>query len=517
MMATIQDQDVNELLKSVPFTGTNQEDVNVADLLKNAQTPKPEPLSWGDVGVQAIRNTPRGLVNLGEGIAHAVTHPVETGMGLLDIGAGALKNLTPQHIADWIDTHDPNAAAGKRAVSTADALGAIYKQRYGSSEGFKQALANDPVEIVNDLLTFVSPTGALKKGATATGKLGADVLGLTTGVGKENVVNAFKSGYKGDKSFWQNLTGQAPMTEVLDTAKQNLDQLRATKNAEYRSGMVDIKNDKSVLDFKDIDKAVNEAEKFTTYKGQIKNQRGAEIHKEIKDAVDEWKSLNPAEYHTPEGLDALKQKINGVVENVPYDQKTARTVGNQVYNAVKETIKKQAPTYHEVMKDYAGASDQIKEIERALSLKDTASADTAMRKLQSLTRNNVNTNYGNRLSLAKQLEEQGGQPFINALSGQAMNSTIPRGLAGQGGAIGTIGSAFLSGNPMAIAALPFQSPKVVGAAGYGLGKTAKSIREIADEIGATPANTALMMNLMLNQKKTTQEPTDLGTINVRGQ
>ena len=505
-MATFsEEQDVNELLRSAPYTQAPDNEVNVVDLLKNAQPPKPEPLSWGDVGIQAVRNVPKGLVNLGESVAHAVTHPIETGMGLLDIGAGTLKNLTPQHIADWIDKHDPNAMAAKRAVSTADALGSIYKQRYGSGEGFKQALANDPVDVVNDLLTLVSPTGAIKKGATATGKLGAEALGLTTGVGKENVLNAVKSGYTGDKSFYKNLTGQVPMTEVLDTAKQNLDQLRSTKNAEYRSGMVDIKNDKSVLDFKDIDKAVKDAEKFVTYKGQIKNQRGAEIHKEIADVVDEWKALNPTEYHTPEGLDALKQKINGVVENVPYDQKTARTVGNQVYNAVKDTIKKQAPTYHEVMKDYASASDQIKEIERALSLKDTASADTAMRKLQSLTRNNVNTNYGNRLSLAKQLEQQGGQPFINALSGQAMSSTFPRGLVGQGGALGTLGTAFMGGNPGAIAALPFQSPKFVGATGYGLGKTAKTVKEIADEIGATPANTALMMNLMLNQKKIKQK------------
>ena len=43
--------------------------------------------------------------------------------------------------------------------------------------------------------------------------------------------------------------------------------------------------------------------------------------------------------------------------------------------------------------DLKDLKEAIKEIEKALSLNNRASADTAMRKLQSLTRNNVYTNY----------------------------------------------------------------------------------------------------------------------------
>jgi vacuolar-type H+-ATPase subunit I/STV1 len=177
----------------------------------------------------------------------------------------------------------------------------------------------------------------------------------------------------------------------------------AQKAADYRSGMVNIKGDKAVLGFGGIDKAVQDASGMVSFKGQVKNSKGADVVQKIADEVANWKTLNPADFHTPEGLDALKQKIGGIVESIPFEEKTARMVGGKVYSAIKGEITTQAPTYAKVMKDYSDASDQIKEIERALSLGDKASADTAMRKLQSLSRNNVNTNYGNRLKLAQEL------------------------------------------------------------------------------------------------------------------
>jgi hypothetical protein len=193
--------------------------------------------------------------------------------------------------------------------------------------------------------------------------------------------------------------------------------------------------------------------------------------------LDEWKALDPAEFHTPEGLDALKQKLGGVLESIPFQEKTARLAAGKIYNATKAEIEKQAPTYAKVMKDYQAASEQISEIERALSLGNKASADTAMRKLQSLMRNNVQTNYGNRLNLANSLEQQGGVELMPSLSGQALNSWTPRSLSGQLGA-GATAAATMLHNPLALAALPFQSPRLVGTAAYGLGRVAGTAQNV---------------------------------------
>jgi len=184
--------------------------------------------------------------------------------------------------------------------------------------------------------------------------------------------------------------------------------------------------------------------------------------------VDEWKTLDPAQFHTPEGLDALKQKLGGILEGIPFEEKTARTAANKVYNATKSEIEAQAPTYAKVMKGYQAASDQISEIERALSLGKKASNDTAMRKLQSLMRNNVQTNYGNRLTLANALEDKGGVDLLPSLAGQALSSVTPRSLSGQIGAGATMFNAM--SNPLSLAALPLQSPRLVGSLAYGAGR-----------------------------------------------
>lgn len=306
---------------------------------------------------------------------------------------------------------------------------------------------------------------AIGRGISTAAK---NTLGMTTGVGAEPISQAFKAGKAGNKTFLDNLKGDVQLTDVLDSAKSGLQAMNAAKQAEYRSGMVPIKGDQSVLSLAGISNAVDDASKVATYKGQVKNESANAAVEKMRAVVDEWKALDPTQFHTPEGLDALKQKLGGILEGIPFNEKSARMAAGKVYNATKSEIESQAPTYAKVMKGYQTASDQISEIERALSLGDRASKDTAMRKLQSLMRNNVQTNYGNRLSLANTLESQGGVELLPALSGQALNSWTPRSLSGQIGSGATALTAL--SNPLALGALPFQSPRLVGSLAYGAGR-----------------------------------------------
>jgi cytochrome c551/c552 len=156
---------------------------------------------------------------------------------------------------------------------------------------------------------------------------------------------------------------------------------------------------------------------------------------------------------------------------------TAYSVGKQVYDSVKNQISTQAPEYSKVMKNYTDASDQIKEIERALSLGNTASADTAMRKLQSLMRNNVNTNYGQRLELAKQLEAMGGNEIMPALAGQALSSKLPRGLQGAANIPSSYMAFGVGGPALAAIDLAASSPRLVGEAAYKYGQMANALNK----------------------------------------
>jgi hypothetical protein len=275
---------------------------------------------------------------------------------------------------------------------------------------------------------------------------------------------------------------KVPSLQVLDDAKSNLAQMNADKMKEYRSGMVNIKNDKTVLDFTGIDNALKNAESMAYYKGKIKDKTAANVLEDMKKKVDDWKNSNPAEYHTPEGMDALKQTLWESFGKLGREEERAFSAGKQVYDSVKSEIGKQAPTYAQVMKGYSESSDLINEIERTLSLGDKASADTAMRKLQSLMRNNVNTNYGQRVSLAQELSKAGGIDLMPALAGQAMNSLTPRGLQGASN-VPTAYLAYGAGGPaLAAADVLSSSPRVVGETAYKYGQMAGALNKGAEAV-----------------------------------
>ena len=124
---------------------------------------------WSDIPMEAVTNLPASAGKFVGGLYEAVTSPVQTVKGLLDIGAGALQNITPKVVKDFVNRFETTPEAAQRAVNTANAVGGEYAKRYGSVEGFKEALATDPVGVVSDFSTLL--TG----GAAATGKVAPTV------------------------------------------------------------------------------------------------------------------------------------------------------------------------------------------------------------------------------------------------------------------------------------------------------------------------------------------------------
>lgn len=440
-----------------------------------------EQLTGKEVVSQAIQNFPSSFRNVATGAYEAITSPLQTGKTLLDIGAGGLQNILPESIVQAI-------GEDKASRDVANQVGQMYVKRYGSVENAKKTIANDPAGFMSDVsavlttgggvipqlgkaASFVDPLSLAAKTVGTVGKAAAPVLGMTTGAGSEAIKQAYGAGKAGGtaaEQFRGNITGTAPMTDVLDMAKQNLANMNAAKQAEYRSGMTNIKNDKTVLDFSGIDNALQQAQNKTSYKGKVVNERAAKELGDVQAIVEDWKNQTPNEYHTPEGLDALKQRIGDVLEGIPYEQKQARSAVKGVYDSIKAEIVKQAPAYANVMKDYSNASELIKEIEKSLSLGQKTTADTALRKLQSIMRSNVNTNFGQRLKLGQELGA-GGQDILPALAGQSLSELTPKGIQ-RATSIPAAYGAFSAGGPLAAGtSLLTSSPRLMGEAAYGAG------------------------------------------------
>ena len=425
-----------------------------------------------DAGLQSMGAEPDSMMYKGGKLAGEIAGTAGTG-NVLALGAKGM-GAAPT-VVNALRT-------GGMATGGGQTLGRELATRAGAGAlvgGAQTAMVDPDVEKIGYGLALGGGLPIATKVAGAAGSMlknGAagvtnNVLGMATGTGAESVRTAYQSGKAGATGFLDNMRGNVPATDVLDSAKAALGQMRLDRAAQYKNGMAGVSADKSVIDFAPIDKAVSAIQSMGNYKGQVINKNSAGTVDEISGLVNQWKSLNPAEYHTPEGLDALKQAISDVRDTTQFGT-AARKAADTAYNAVKNEITAQAPTYAKVMKDYSAASEALSEVEKALSLGNKTSADTAMRKLQSLMRNNVNTNYGNRLGLAKTLESNGAD-LLAPIAGQAMSSYTPRGLSGLAASGG--GIAALATNPAALAALPATSPRLVGEAAYKLGAANRGI------------------------------------------
>lgn len=531
--------DYNELLKkyggsvvsSQPEAQPAATDANIQALIEKfgGQVQQPKEMGVGEMLGQAAYNLPSSTMRVLKETAQAITNPIESAKTVLDLGAGLLQNTLPESVVQFV-------GEDKKSRDLARNVGQFYADRYGSVEAAKQAFAQDPAGVLADASTvlgvggaalpgkvgavvsktgrMVDPLNVAAKATTSTanlaGKLASESLGVTTGAGGESIRQAFKAGQAGGekaKQFRENISGNVEMTDALDSAKQALANMQAEKQRVYRVDMASVNKDKNILSFEDVDNSLRAANERVKYKGQVKNKAAADKVAEVQKKIDDWKSLDPNEFHTPEGLDALKQSIGDTLESIPFEQKNARAVVGGVYNSIKSTISKQAPTYEKVMRDYQNASESIKEIERSLSLGKKASADTAMRKLQSLMRDNVNTNYGQRVKLAKMLEESGGSEFMPALAGQSLQKITPRGIQGGLAPVGQIGAYSVGGLPAAAGLAAVSSPRLVGEAAYGTGLLTRPVAKQAGAVAEVLSNEDIqrLANLMYQ----TQQPKGL--------
>jgi hypothetical protein len=454
-----------------------------------------------DVAGAAITNFPASAYKLGKQTYEAITSPLETADVITKLGAGLLQQVLPDELVDTI-------GRDQESIDLAKKVGEMYVQKYGSIEGFKSAFANDPAGIISDVgllvglgaasipgkaapvlqagttiprvkragqitSQYTDPLGATLGVATAGGKLTAEVLGATTGVGGTPIREAFEAGAEGGKRgelFQESMRGKRDPAAVVADAMENLSQLRRRRNEQYRQSMAQgVLKDPTTLNFAGIDAALQRGFDRFSFGGKVTNQQGASAVASVKKLVDEWKAGNPGQFHTVEGFDALKQAIYEIQDTLPMEAKNARAAIGDIYNAVKSDIVKQAPDYGKVMKGYEEASQLIREIEKTLSLNPTATIDTKLRKLQSIMRNNVNTNYGQRVKLVDEIE---GQPNLlkPQLAGQSLEQATPRGIQSATQPMAVASTGFFQGIPEAIGLATASSPRLVGEMAYKLGQ-----------------------------------------------
>ena len=459
-------------------------------------------ITWGDVGRGAIETFPEAAKQYGQDIWTAVSSPIDTAMAVGRVAIGAVQKLIPGE-QDY--------------EADADAVGRFFADRYGGMENIKRTIATDLPGFMADASTVLTagagaaarvpslagqvakaagtagammePVSLVAKAAKVAGKsLGkpfAHALGWSTGAKGEAVMTAARTGYQGGNMaelFRGAMRGTVPLEDVVTQARGAIANMYQRRSQAYQANMGSVRADAAVLDFKGIDDALAKAENVKTFKGRDLSPKTQGIRNEMREAIQSWRALDPVEYHTPAGFDALKQTIGDIQQSVKYGT-PERKIADQVYNAIKGEITKQAPEYAKAMKEYAEATEHLREIEGALSLGKKARTETALRKLQAIIRNDVSSAYGHRGNLANTLEEAGAAGLREQLSGHALSSPVPRGMATVTTPLAIAGSSVMS--PGALAAVPLASPRIVGEVVHAGGRAA---RTVADAVAGAPIN-----------------------------
>jgi hypothetical protein len=478
---------------------------------------EPVSRSWADVPGEALKNAPASALNFGKALIEPILHPVDTAKALGSIASGFInKTGRPGDLLRVGDAEPTIDEIVKRAQieAPADAVAKFYKDRYGSVEGLKKAIATDPVGVAADAATVltlgggavanapgtvgkfgqaaqtvgraIDPVNAVLEGTRLAGKglgyVASAPLGRTTGVGGATIRQAAEAGLEGGeraKVFRENMRGADPAA-MVDMADSALDQMRAARSAEYQTGMAGVRADPAVLSMNPIINAFANTVEVGTFKGKTINRSAAKTQQDILDVLTEWRNANPADYHTPAGFDALKQTIGDIRESTQ-PHTPSRVVADRVYNAVKKEIEAQAPQYSKTMASYAEASDKLKQLQKSFGRTATASDETAVNRLLATARNNVTANYSMKQKMLQDLAKYEPQ-LPAAIAGQTLNSMAPRGLTANLAGTGGLGAAAVMSNPGMLLAAPAFMPRVVGEAAYGTGAALRPLTKIDKEL-----------------------------------
>jgi hypothetical protein len=442
-----------------------------------ADNPVAGPPSWSDT----FANVPESAEQFVSDMAQIVVHPIDTATSIAALGRGIYQKFVPGQQPD---------------EATADAVGRFFVERYGGAEEIKRTIITDPVGALADLATVLTGGGAaLARAPSAVGKIGKvaqaagnvidpvavplkaaasigsgiakPLVGLTTGVGGAAIRTAAEAGKTGGqmaKDFLANMRGKVPIDDVINDAAQALAQLRSERAAKYTAQMAKITDDPAVLDIAPILEKLRDVGGEGLYHGKVVREEVAGTFNKIAKKIIEWGEADPAIFRTVEGLDKLKQAVGSIRQNTKFGT-ADRKVANDMYHAIRDVIAKQAPDYADTMADYERATDLILEIQDEFSLagKKTPKASTALKKLQSIMRNNVYTSYGRRAQLAAELEKAGAAALRPKLAGQALSPLAPRGLARAPAAGAAL---FALGDPTFLSTLPLTSPRLMGEAAY---------------------------------------------------
>lgn len=456
-------------------------------------------------GLKSLGNVPSSLLNLGKSLFSAISHPINTIKGIGNAFAGGIEEGYNALVGE--------EGAHNTQTETFDALKGALNDRYGSLKNAQRTATNDPIGFGADVFSIleggagilgkteelgnlVSKVGGPvvdvgEKVLTAPAKLGAKVLGQSTGVGSEAVKTAFNAGAEGgeaNQAFTEALRGNTTPEDLVDKARGALGEVVDTRRANYKEMLGSLKSDTSTIDTSSLKTQLDKSlDSFNITRGEdgkldfsestmVNPSDQSKVEAITKD-IENWKN------NTPEGIDTLKQRLSNYYEPGSRIGAFSEGLRSTARNLIEKT-----PGYSDAMKNYSEMSDTIKDIKQSLSLGDKAAVETSFNKLKNSLKNDKQF----RMAVIDELDKATGGTLRQSIAGQGMSKLAPSGLAkyadiGGGAAALSHGIPILPILGLAITT----SPRIVGEIVRALGLGARGTKFVMSYLNKFAAPTVI--------------------------
>ena len=490
-----------------------------------------ENAGFGDTVLNTLKNTPESAVNLVGGLMAPAT---DLGASVLQGQREGLYKAVPDMVGDALGLSDTGTGKAflnsmgerygtlkgfKRAAST-DPLGvagdaSLALTGGGSAAARLPGIAGRFGEGVADVGRAMNPLVALDQLSTkyggkaanlarrspvnlteAAGSGVAGMVSIPSGVGGATVREAFKAGRgKGlagaetpaSEAFTSSMRDPGANGDVLvNTAREAVGNLRDEASQRYRAAMANFGTQPVPLDITQVTDAMQRI-RPKNYDAMLDAPHRPADHlawEQMRDTVDHYanQALQDPSLLEPLALDQFKQDLYTIGSKVggAYDKDAARIAGT-AYGSVKDLLVKHDPVYADTMKNYEKAAKEAQQLEQGFGLAaargKVPNIDSATRRLQSIMRNNANTNFGQRVAQGERLAQlDPSGTLMPMLAGQTASSWLPRGLRANVGAAG-IGTTLLHAPEALMAhaapvagAIGLVAPRVAGELSYGAGR-----------------------------------------------
>jgi len=451
-------------------------------------------MPWLDVGANAASNVWPSAKKAVTDTASAVYNYDKTLPALASTATGFLRKGVSAITGNEPDLKDPNV---KTDIESADALIGDYKDKYGSMEGFKKRLSEDPFNIGMDAATVVSPASSILGKANTAGKIArvgelaldpvqatvaATKTALTKGASKtadaaEAVQRAYAaihsqkgmqpykviqeagkmSGPEGKmarETLSRFIAGKGDPTEIADAAASAFEEIKKNASDQYKAQFADISKFSQPLPF---NKMAASAQDLVDYvNAGHPNAHDAALAQEAVDLVhDRWTNSNLSQ--NMDGFDRMKIDIRDRASGIQ-DARLKKKVFD-LADAAKQTIVDSDPKYAQMMEDWQSWISQANDLKKTVGAGNDRIAESSfIKRLQSSLKDD------RKGELVKQLAQtKSGSQLPYMLAGDSLKGMVPDWWFGSLANAAPVAAAYLTNPGVAALAIPgalATSPKI---------------------------------------------------------